>query len=163
MTLDSQPRCAWCGTDPLYVAYHDLEWGVPVRDEQRLFEFLILEGAQAGLSWLTILRRREQYRRAFQGFDAERMARYNAADVARLLADASIVRNRLKIDAAIGNARALLDLQQAGGTLVDTLWRHVDGKPRHNHWQQLDQVPAITAESQAMSRDLKSLGFPASM
>jgi len=152
-------RCTWCGTDPLYVAYHDDEWGVPVRDEQRLFEFLILEGAQAGLSWLTILRKREGYRSAFHDFDPERMARFNDADIARLRADAGIVRNRLKIDAAIGNARALLDLQQSGSTLVETLWRHVDGKPRQNQWRRLDQVPVATPHSEAMSHELKRLGF----
>jgi len=159
MTTNPPKRCAWCGTDPLYVAYHDQEWGVPVRDEQRLFEFLILEGAQAGLSWLTILRKREGYRRAFHGFDAERIARFDAIDIARLRVDAGIVRNRLKIDAAVSNARALLRLQQSGATLAETLWRHVDGEPRHNRWTHPDEVPATTPESDAMSRDLKQLGF----
>ena len=159
MTTNPPKRCAWCGTDPLYVAYHDQEWGVPVRDEQRLFEFLILEGAQAGLSWLTILRKREGYRRAFHGFDAERIARFDAVDIARLRVDAGIVRNRLKIDAAVSNARALLALQQSGATLAETLWRHVDGEPRHNRWTHPDEVPATTPESDAMSRDLKQLGF----
>ena len=159
MTPNPLSRCAWCGTDPLYVAYHDDEWGVPVRDERRLFEFLILEGAQAGLSWLTILRKREGYRRAFHGFDAERMARYSESDIARLRADTGIVRNRLKIEAAIGNARALLDLQQSGATLVETLWTHVDGEPRQNQWTQCDQVPTTAPESEAMSRELKRLGF----
>jgi DNA-3-methyladenine glycosylase I len=159
MTLSAMIRCIWCGTDPLYVAYHDDEWGVPVRDEQRLFEFLILEGAQAGLSWLTILRKRAGYRGAFHDFDPERMARCNDAEIARLRADAGIVRNRLKIDAAIGNARALLDLQQSGSTLVETLWRHVDGEPRQNQWTRLDQVPVATPQSEAMSRELKRLGF----
>jgi DNA-3-methyladenine glycosylase I len=159
MTTNPPKRCAWCGTDPLYVAYHDQEWGLPVRDEQRLFEFLILEGAQAGLSWLTILRKREGYRRAFHGFDAERIARFDAIDIARLRVDAGIVRNRLKIDAAVSNARALLRLQQSGATLAETLWRHVDGEPRHNRWTHPDEVPATTPESDAMSRDLKQLGF----
>jgi DNA-3-methyladenine glycosylase I len=154
-----RPRCGWCGTDPLYVAYHDEEWGVPVRDERRLFEFLILEGAQAGLSWLTILRKRDGYRRAFDGFDAARMARYGDAERARLLADPGIVRNRLKIDAAIANARALLALHQRGATLTETLWRHVDGEPRQNTWTRLEQLPASTPVSEAMSRELKRLGF----
>jgi len=152
-------RCAWCGTDPIYVAYHDQEWGVPVRDERRLFEFLILEGAQAGLSWLTILRKRDGYRRAFHGFDAERVARFDESDIARLRVDAGIVRNRLKINAAISNARAVLALQQSGTTLAETLWRHVDGEPRQNRWTHPDDVPATTPESDAMSRDLKQLGF----
>lgn len=152
-------RCAWCGTDPIYVAYHDQEWGVPVRDERRLFEFLILEGAQAGLSWLTILRKRDGYRRAFHGFDAERVARFDEIDIARLRVDAGIVRNRLKINAAISNARAVLALQQSGTTLAETLWRHVDGEPRQNRWTHPDDVPATTPESDAMSRDLKQLGF----
>jgi DNA-3-methyladenine glycosylase I len=157
--MTAQVRCAWCGSDPVYVAYHDDEWGVPVRDERRLFEFLILEGAQAGLSWLTVLRKRDGYRRAFDDFDPERIARYGEADIARLRGDAGIIRNRLKIDAAIGNARALLNLHQAGGTLSDRLWRHVDGRPRQNAWTSLDQVPATTPASDAMSRELKGLGF----
>jgi DNA-3-methyladenine glycosylase I len=152
-------RCAWCGSDPLYVAYHDDEWGVPLYDERRLFELLILEGAQAGLSWITILRKREGYRRAFHGFDAGRVARYGEADIARLRADAGIVRNRLKIEAAIGNARALLSLHEAGRTLSDTLWRHVDGEPRQPFRANLAEVPATTPESDAMSRELKRLGF----
>jgi DNA-3-methyladenine glycosylase I len=152
-------RCPWCGTDPLYVAYHDTEWGVPLHDERRLFELLILEGAQAGLSWLTILRKRDGYRRAFDGFDAGRIARYGDADLVRLLADPGIVRNRLKVRAAVSNARALLDLHDRGTGLVETLWRHVDGEPRHNHWRTLDEVPATTPISDAMSRELKRLGF----
>ena len=152
-------RCPWCGTDPLYVAYHDREWGVPLRDDRALFELLILEGAQAGLSWITILRKREGYRRAFDGFDPERMARYDEADIVRLRADAGIVRNRLKIGAAIGNARALLDLYERGTTLTETLWRHVDGEPRRNAWSALAEVPAQTPESDAMSRELRRFGF----
>jgi DNA-3-methyladenine glycosylase I len=152
-------RCDWCGTDPLYVAYHDNEWGVPLREERQLFELLILEGAQAGLSWLTILRKRDGYRRAFHGFDAERMARYGEADVERLRADAGIVRNRAKIHAAIGNARALLALHEAGRTLSETLWQHVDGETRHEARAALADVPASTPESQAMSRELMQLGF----
>ena len=159
MTTTPPKRCNWCGTDPLYVDYHDQEWGVPVRDDQRLFEFLILEGAQAGLSWLTILRKREGYRRAFRGFDAERIARFDALDIARLRGDAGIVRNRLKIDAAISNARAFLALQQSGRTLSEMLWRHVDGEPRQNRWTHAQQVPAKTPEAEAMSRELKGHGF----
>jgi DNA-3-methyladenine glycosylase I len=156
---DGRDRCPWCGADPLYRAYHDEEWGVPSRDERHLFEMLILEGAQAGLSWLTILRKRDGYRRAFDAFDAERMARYADADVARLLADPGIVRNRLKIEAAIGNARALLGLREGGIDFATWLWRYVDGRQVRNSWRELTEVPARTPQSDAMSRDLKRLGF----
>ncbi len=156
---DAPVRCPWCGNDPLYVAYHDQEWGVPLWDERQLFELLILEGAQAGLSWLTILRKRAGYRRAFDRFDPDRMARYGGADLERLLADPGIVRNRAKIEAAVGNARALLRLWDAGDTLADTLWRHVDGEPVRNAWASMDKVPASTRASEAMSRELKRLGF----
>jgi DNA-3-methyladenine glycosylase I len=152
-------RCAWCGTDPLYVAYHDTEWGVPSRDEGHLFEMLTLEGAQAGLSWLTILKKRAGYRRAFAGFDPEAIAAFGEADRARLLADPGIVRNRLKVDATIGNARALLELRHSGRSLAELLWGFVDGEPRHNAWATLAQVPASTPESDRMSRELKRLGF----
>ncbi|MCU0836341.1 MAG: DNA-3-methyladenine glycosylase I [Chromatiaceae bacterium] len=153
------PRCAWCGEDPLYRAYHDEEWGVPSYAERHLFEMLVLEGAQAGLSWLTILRKREGYRRAFDGFDPERIARYGEADCTRLLADAGIVRNRLKIEATIANARALLDLRERGRSFSEILWAHVGGVPRQNRWRSLAEVPAKTPESDAMSRELKALGF----
>ena len=153
------PRCPWCGTDPLYVAYHDAEWGVPLRDERRLFELLILEGAQAGLSWLTILRKRDGYRRAFDGFDAARIAGYGEADMTRLLADPGIVRNRLKVQAAVTNARALLNLYDRGTTLSETLWRHVGGEPVCNRWRTTEEVPVTTPVSDAMSRELKRLGF----
>jgi DNA-3-methyladenine glycosylase I len=152
-------RCPWCVGDPLYVAYHDTEWGVPCHDERTLFEFLILEGAQAGLSWITILRKRENYRRAYADFDVEKIARYDESDVAHLLADAGIVRNRLKIAASIGNARATLELYEQGGSLDQLLWQFVDGRPRVNHWQSLTEVPAITAEAEALSRELKRRGF----
>ena len=152
-------RCPWCGDDPLYVAYHDAEWGVPCHDERALFEFLILEGAQAGLSWITILRKRENYRHAFDGFDPEKIARYGERDVARLLADAGIVRNRLKIAAAIDNARAVLALHEAGDSLDELFWRFVDGRPVVNRWHSLDQVPAHTPAAQALSRELKRRGF----
>ena len=156
---DMKKRCAWCGSDPLYRAYHDDEWGVPVHDDQRLFEFLILEGAQAGLSWLTILKKRENYRKAFHSFDCERIARYTDADVARLLADAGIVRNRLKIASAIQNARSVLAIQEAYGSLAAYLWRYVDGVPRQNAWGSMAEIPARTELSDAMSRDLQKRGL----
>ena len=152
-------RCAWCGADPLYVAYHDQEWGVPLHDERALFEALILDGAQAGLSWITILKKRENYRRAFDNFDAERIARYGEADVARLLADPGIVRNRQKIAAAIGNARATLKIREAFGSLDAYLWRFVDGEPIQNAWEDDSQIPARTPISDALSRDLQQRGF----
>jgi DNA-3-methyladenine glycosylase I len=152
-------RCPWCGTDPLYVAYHDTEWGVPLHDERALFEFLILEGAQAGLSWSTILKKREGYRRAFDHFDAERVARYGEADVARLLADPGIVRNRLKVASAIGNAQATLKIREQFGGLDAYFWRFVDGRPIVNAWTELSQIPARTELSDQISRDLKQRGF----
>lgn len=152
-------RCAWCGTDPLYVEYHDLEWGVPSRDERHLFEMLILEGAQAGLSWLTILRKRGGYRHAFEGFDPARVAAFEPADIDRLLADPGIVRNRLKVQAAVANARAVLELRERGTSLSDLLWGFVDGTPRQNAWAGLGDIPATTPESDRMSRELKRLGF----
>ena len=152
-------RCPWCGEDPLYVAYHDEEWGVPCHDESTLFEFLILEGAQAGLSWITILRKRENYRRAFGGFDPEKIARYGEKDMARLLADAGIVRNRLKIAAAIDNARATLALHESGGSLDELFWKYVDGKAVINRWQRPDQVPVYTPAAAALSKELKRRGF----
>lgn len=152
-------RCPWCGDDPLYVAYHDNEWGVPCHDDRRLFEFLILEGAQAGLAWITILRKREAYRRAFDDFDPALVARYGDADVARLLADPGIVRNRLKIAATIANARAFLAVQNQFGSFDAYLWRFVDGKPVRNAWRTMAEIPAETAISAAMSRELKARGF----
>ncbi len=156
----SEPtRCPWCGDDPLYRAYHDHEWGVPCHDEGRLFEMLILEGAQAGLAWITILRKREGYRRAFDGFDPKIMARYDEARIVALLSDPGIVRNRLKVRAAVTNARALLDLHDRGQTLDQLLWGFVDGVPRQNAWTDQTLLPARTAESDAMSKALKALGF----
>lgn len=152
-------RCPWCGDDPLYVRYHDEEWGVPCHDERTLFEFLILEGAQAGLSWITILRKRENYRRAFDGFDAEKIAHYGEKDVARLLGDTGIVRNRLKIAAAIDNARATLALYASGGNLNDLFWQYVDGKPVVNHWKSLSEVPVYTPTAETLSKELKQRGF----
>jgi DNA-3-methyladenine glycosylase I len=151
-------RCAWCGTDPLYVAYHDREWGVPVHDDSLLFEMLTLEGAQAGLSWLTILRKREGYRRAFSGFDIAAVARFGDRDVERLMGDPAIVRNRLKIASVVRNARAALEIRERHGSLAAFLWRYVDGVPRQNAWSSLAEVPARTTESDAMARDLKRLG-----
>jgi DNA-3-methyladenine glycosylase I len=156
---DSIPRCAWVGTDPLYRAYHDQEWGVPAHDDRLLLEFLILEGAQAGLSWITILRKRENYRRAFDGFDAESIARYDDAKIAGLLADRGIVRNRLKIAAAIANARACLAVQSEHGSLDRYLWQFVSGRPLQNRWINPSDVPACSSESTLMSRELSRRGF----
>lgn len=150
-------RCAWVpADDPLYVAYHDEEWGVPERDDRALFELLNLEGAQAGLSWSTILRKREGYRRAFAGWDVEAIARFGEADVERLVADAGIVRHRGKIEATIGNARAALALDRP---LSELVWSFVDGEPRVNAWRTVEEIPAATPESTALSKELKRLGF----
>ncbi len=157
--MDSMPRCEWSGSDPLYVSYHDDEWGVPVHDDRHLFEMLILEGAQAGLSWLTILKKREQYRRDFEGFDVERVAAYSEIDVQRLLADPGIVRNRLKIEAAIRNARGVMDIREAFGSFDSFIWRYVDHTPRQNAWKSLAELPARTELSDRMSRDLKKRRF----
>jgi DNA-3-methyladenine glycosylase I len=159
METDTQVRCAWCGVDPLYRDYHDQEWGVPSRDDGHLFEMLTLEGAQAGLSWLTVLRKRAGYRSAFAGFDPERIARFDASDLSRLLADPGIIRNRLKLESTVANARALLALREQGQTLSGLLWGFVDGSPRQNAWTSLSQVPSSTPESDRMSRELKRLGF----
>lgn len=152
-------RCEWCRSDPLYIIYHDDEWGIPVHDDRRLFEFLILEGAQAGLSWITILKKRENYRKAFHAFNCERIARYTEADMTRLLADSGIVRNRLKIESAIKNARGVLDIRQEHGSLDSYLWRYVDGIPKQSAWKSMADIPAKTALSDAMSKDLKKRGF----
>ena len=148
-------RCSWCGDDPLYVRYHDEEWGVPVRDEQTLFEFLLLEGAQAGLSWSTILRKLDTYRAAYRGFDPATVAAFDDADVARLLGDEGIVRNRAKVAASIRNARAWIELDDP----VSYLWSFVDGVALQNEWPTMADVPAETDRSRAMSRDLKRRGF----
>ena len=152
-------RCEWAGTDPLYLQYHDQEWGVPVHDDRRLFEMLALEGAQAGLSWLTILRKREGYRRAFDGFDVEEIAAAPAGEVERLLADPGIVRNRRKIASVIANARAVLALRAEFGSLDTFLWRYVDGHARQNAWPSIAALPAWTEQSARMSADLKRRGF----
>ncbi len=159
MTSIHRNRCPWPGADPLLIEYHDLEWGVPLRDDRKLFEFLLLDGAQAGLSWLTILRKREGYRRAFANFDPHRIAQYGDRDTARLLADPEIVRNRQKIAAAIGNAQALLPVQQEFGSFAEYIWTFVGGRPIKNHWAAAAAVPATSPESQAMSRDLRRRGF----
>ena len=152
------PRCPWATTEP-NITYHDKEWGVPVHDDRLLFEFLILEGAQAGLSWTTILKKRDNYRNAFNGFRPEKIARYGVRDVKRLLRDAGIVRNRLKIAATIENAKTFLAVRKEFETFDDYLWNFVGGKPIQNRWRRMADVPARTAESDAMSRDLKRRGF----
>lgn len=152
-------RCGWCGDDPLYVQYHDEEWGVPVFDDRKLFEMLVLEGAQAGLSWITVLRKRENYRRAFDDFAIEKVARYNSQDIERLLGDAGIVRNRLKVESAIKNARNILAVRDQHGSFSGFLWSFVDNSPIHNAWRSLTEIPASTRESDLMSKELKRLGF----
>jgi DNA-3-methyladenine glycosylase I len=154
-----RPRCFWVSDDPLYIAYHDEEWGVPVRDDRHLFEMLILEGAQAGLSWITVLRRRESYRRAFDGFDPEKIAAYGPDKVAALLADPGIVRNRAKVEATIANAQASLRLRDEPGGLSGFLWSFVGGEPLSNHWRERSEVPAETAPSKTMSKELRRRGF----
>lgn len=156
---DARSRCDWSLGHPLLIAYHDEEWGVPVRDDRELFEKLVLDGAQAGLSWLTILKRREGYRRAFHGFDPERIAAYGEEDVARLLADPGIIRNRQKVRSAIGNARAYLALRQELGSFADYLWSFVDGSPVVNRPRRIADVPAETETSRRLSKDLRGRGF----
>jgi DNA-3-methyladenine glycosylase I len=152
-------RCTWAASDALYQSYHDTEWGVPLHEDQRLFEFLILEGAQAGLSWITILRKRENYRTAFDNFDATRIAGYGANKIELLLQNAGIVRNRLKVEAAVINAQKFLEVQAEFGSFDQFIWQFVDGKPKQNKWRSLADIPASTAESDAMSKELKRRGF----
>lgn len=152
-------RCPWAGQDPLYVAYHDREWGVPVHDDRTLFEFLVLEGAQAGLSWITILRKRDAYREAFDGFDAARVARYDQRKMERLLGNPGIVRNRLKLESAVKNARAFLEVQKEFGSFARYQWSFVDGRPVKNAFRSIKEVPASTPLSDQLSRDLKRRGF----
>ena len=152
-------RCPWCGHDPLYVAYHDTEWGVPVHDDRALFEFLLLEGAQAGLAWITVLRKREGYRLAFEGFDPEAVARFDEMRVERLLTDDGIIRNRLKVRSAVTNARSFIAVQEAFGTFDAYIWDFVDGRPIQNEWQSIDEIPATTPLADSISRDLKARGF----
>ena len=152
-------RCEWVSDDPLYIDYHDREWGVPIHDDQQLFEFLILEGAQAGLSWITILKKRENYRKAYQQFQIEKVARFSDKKIQQLLENPGIVRNKLKVNASVSNAQAFIDIQNEFGSFDDYLWRFVDSKPIQNKWKTLKQVPASTTESDALSLDLKQRGF----
>ena len=156
MTLN---RCPWCGTDPLYMKYHDEEWGVPVHNNEKLFEFLILEGFQAGLSWRTVLYKRENFRKAFDNFNAEKIARYKQKKIDSLLNDAGIIRNRLKIAATVSNAKAYLDIMDKTGSFDKYLWQFTDGKVIKNKWTSLNQIPAKTKESDAMSKKLTEDGF----
>ena len=152
-------RCEWAGSDPLYIQYHDQEWGVPVHDDRTLFEFLVLEGAQAGLSWITILRRRENYRQAFDNFDPQKVARYNPAKIKRLLQDPGIIRNKLKVNSAVQNAQAFLRIQEEFGSFNQYIWGFVDHRPIINTWTQMNQIPASTPLSETISKDLKQRGF----
>ena len=159
MAIETLVRCAWTGDDPLNLEHHDVEWGVPSRDRRHLFELLTLEGAQAGLSWTTILRKRDGYREAFAGFDPERVATFGPDDVDRLMLDPAIVRNRAKIESTIDNARAVLELERGGTGFVDHLWSFVGGRPIQNTFARLGEIPAETEESKSMSKDLKRRGF----
>ncbi|MEK6576581.1 MAG: DNA-3-methyladenine glycosylase I [Nitrospirota bacterium] len=152
-------RCTWVDDNPLMITYHDREWGVPIHDDKKLFEFLILEGAQAGLTWETVLKKRENYRRAFSSFDPIKIARYDAKDVQRLLADAGIIRNRLKIQAAITNAKNFLEIKEEFGSFEKYIWQFVDGKPIIHRFQYLKDIPVTTKESDTMSKDLRKRGF----
>jgi DNA-3-methyladenine glycosylase I len=152
-------RCGWCGNDPLYMAYHDEEWGVPVRNDRVLFEFLVLESAQAGLSWITVLRKRENYRKAFDGFDPEKVAQYGEDKIAELLADPGIIRNKAKIQAAIQNAKVFLEIQKEFGSFAAYARSFVGGMPKVNTWQTMSEMPATSPESDVMSRDMKKRGF----
>jgi DNA-3-methyladenine glycosylase I len=152
-------RCQWCGDDPLYVKYHDEEWGVPLHDDGKLFEFLVLEGAQAGLSWITILRKRENYRKAFDNFDPEKIAAYNDKKINELLNNSGIVRNKLKINSAVENAKVFCKVQKEFGTFDKYIWRFVNNKPINNRWKSVGEIPATSKESEIMSKDLRKLGF----
>lgn len=152
-------RCQWAGNDPLYCEYHDKEWGVPLHDDQMLFEFLILEGAQAGLSWITILRRRENYRRAFNNFDPNIIIKYTSTKIEELMLNEGIIRNRLKINSVVKNAKAFLEVQKEFGSFDNYIWSFTDGKTIQNHWRNLSELPASTPESVSMSKDLKKRGF----
>ena len=155
----NKKRCTWCKDDPLYVAYHDKEWGVPIRDEKLLFEFLVLEGMQAGLSWLTILKKRDTFRLAFANFDAEKIAKFDQKKVDSLLNNPGIIRNKLKIISAVENAKVFLSLKEDGNNFSDYIWHFVDNNPIQNHWQTGSRIPAKTILSDAMSKDLKKRGF----
>jgi DNA-3-methyladenine glycosylase I len=159
MKENKKHRCAWPGSDPLYIEYHDHEWGAPLHDDRKLFEMLILEGAQAGLSWITILRKREHYRKAFDGFDPKKIAKYDSKKVKQLLSNEGIVRNRLKVAATICNAKAFLTVQKEFGSFDKFIWQFVGGMPKLNSWKYHKQIPPFTKESDAMSKDLKKRGF----
>lgn len=152
-------RCDWCGDDPLYQLYHDTEWGVPDFNDQHLFEMLILEGVQAGLSWITVLKKRRHYLQVFDQFDAKKIAQYDAHKIAQLLQDPGIIRNRLKVNAAINNAQRFLEIQSGYGSFSDYIWQFVDGQPIINHWQTLSDIPVSSKESECMSKTLKKVGF----
>jgi DNA-3-methyladenine glycosylase I len=155
----SKQRCPWSGDDPLYQTYHDREWGVPVRGDRKLFEFLILEGAQAGLSWITVLRKRESYRKAFDNFDWNKVAEYDEAKVQELLQNPGIIRNRLKVRGAVTNAKAFIKVREEFGTFSKYIWSFVDGRTIQNQWQGMKDVPAVTATAERLSKDLKKRGF----
>ena len=155
----SPKRCSWVGDDPLMLEYHDREWGLPVHNDRKHFEFLVLEGAQAGLSWTTILKKREGYRRAFDGFDPEKVARFTARRIEKLVLDSGIIRNRMKIESAVRNAGAFLKIQEEFGSFDAYCWRFVDGQPKLNRWKMMRQIPATSVESDAFSKDLKGRGF----
>ncbi|MDA1093156.1 MAG: DNA-3-methyladenine glycosylase I [Acidobacteria bacterium] len=157
--MSERARCDWAGSDPLYQRYHDTEWGVPLHDDRRLFEMLVLEGAQAGLAWITVLRKREGYRTAFAGFDPATVARFSRRRIEALLVDPAIVRNRLKIESTVSNAQALLEIQAAYDSFDTYIWQFVDGSPRQNGWKTMAEIPAETDESRAMSKALKRRGF----
>jgi DNA-3-methyladenine glycosylase I len=152
-------RCEWCGDHPLYVTYHDREWGVPVHSDRKLFEFLVLEGAQAGLSWLTVLKKRSAYRKAFDGFNFEKVARYNKSKINSLLENPGIIRNRLKIESAVRNAKAFIEVRREFGTFNNYIWQFVENRPLQNRWKSIKELPAKTGLSDAISRDLKKRGF----
>lgn len=159
MAKEKLTRCQWANNDPLYIVYHDEEWGVPVKDDKLLFEFLMLEGAQAGLSWLTVLKKRENYRKAFDGFDPEKVARYKDKKIEVLLSDAGIIRNRLKINAAVQNAKSFLEVQKEFGSFSDYIWRFIDGKPIVNKFKTMSEIPSTSSVSDRISADLKKRGF----
>jgi len=154
-----QTRCPWCLFNAIYIDYHDTEWGIPVRDDQKQFEFLVLESAQAGLSWLTILKRREGYRRLYDGFDAEKVAKYNEEKILNMLSDTGIIRNRKKIESSVNNAQRFLEIQDEHGSFSNYIWGFVDGKQVVNHFQELSQIPATTPLSDAIAKDMKQKGF----
>lgn len=159
ISIRPMPRCDWCKGDPLYIRYHDEEWGVPLREETRFFEFLLLEGAQAGLSWITVLKKREGYRRAFENFAVEKIAAFSDRQLDAILQDSGIIRNRRKVYAARQNARATLALYEQGGSLLDLFWGYVDGVPIQNAWEHIQEVPAHTPLAEQLSKDLRKLGF----